>query len=157
YVFNKMPKANIKFQWVGKISKSNRLIYEEDIRKLHLTGKVEFTGATASPQTYYSNFDVFLMTSKEDPFPLVCIEVGMLGKPIICFKEATGTEEVLSQVEGAVVPYLDIEQMGEKVLRYYKNEKELEKDSLKMKMIFNEFTVENQSKKIVNMIKNTVS
>lgn len=152
YVFEKIPHASIKFQWVGRISNSNRLIYESDIKRLNLIDKVEFTGAKDNPLDYFANFDIFLMTSKEDPFPLVCIEVGMMGKPIICFEGATGTEEVLRTVEDTIVPYLDIEKMGETVIKYYKNENHRLDNGNKMKQIFKKFTPENQSVKIYNIM-----
>ncbi|MBU2929556.1 glycosyltransferase [Winogradskyella psychrotolerans] len=152
YVFEKMPEATIQFQWVGRISSFNRLIFEEDLKKLNLTNKVEFVGAKENPHDYYSNFDIFLMTSKEDPFPLVCIEVGMLGKPIICFKGATGTEEVLETIEGTIVPYMDIIQMGELVIKYYENTQFKIEVGKKMKDVFQEFTPEKQSVKFYNII-----
>lgn len=156
YVFKKLPDAKIKFQWVGRISNLNRLIYEEDLKRLNLMKKVEFTGAKDNPHDYFSNFDVFLMTSKEDPFPLVCIEVGQMEKPIICFEGATGTEEVLKPVEGTIVPYLDIEKMGELVIQYYRNENLKLRVGQKIKNIFKDFTPEKQSIKIYEVIKNVI-
>lgn len=152
YVFKKLPDAPIKFQWVGRISKLNELIFQEDIKKLGLTDKVAFVGAKENPHDFFSEFDMFLMTSKEDPFPLVCIEVGMMGKPIICFEGATGTEEVLKTIDGAIVPYLDIAQMGEMVIKYFNNKDFKLETGQTIKEIFNEFTPEKQGEKLYNII-----
>lgn len=62
------------------------------------------------------------MTSREDPFPLVSIEVGLLGKPIISFEKAVGTNEILQDAGGFIVPYLSIEDMAQKALLYYQPE-----------------------------------
>ncbi|MFD2823322.1 glycosyltransferase [Lacinutrix iliipiscaria] len=152
YVLKQLPNENIRFQWLGKISKAHELIYEEDILKLNLSDKVEFLGFQDNPSEFYSNLDVFLMTSKEDPFPLVCVEVGMMGVPIICFESATGTEEVLKQVPNSVVPYLDVVAMGDNVIKYFKDADLKRKNGDEMKKIFQEFTPKTQAQKIYNSI-----
>lgn len=152
YIFNIKPNANIKFQWIGRISNQNKLVFEQDIKNLNLEGKVEFTGAKTNPHDYFSNFDVFLMTSKEDPFPLVCVEVGMMGVPIVCFKGATGIEEVLNSIEQSVVPYLDVNAMGDAVLDYYENESLKNENGEKIKAIFSDFKPESQGPKILKII-----
>ena len=111
----KYPEANIQFVWVGNEG-TDKLIIDTDIKRLKLSNVVKFTGEVSNPITYFNNFDVFLLTSREDPFPLVCIEVAKLGKPIICFKGASGTAEVLEQGGGKVVSYLDVEAMATKVM-----------------------------------------
>ena len=156
YVLKKLPNENIRFQWVGKISALNRLVYEEDLNKLNIKNKVDFTGLKNNPHDYFSNFDVFLMTSKEDPFPLVCIEIGMMGIPMVCFEGATGTEEVLKNVGEAVVPYLDIAAMGDIVIRYYKDDKLKKINGEKMKAIFKDFTPEKQSLKLLSEIESLI-
>ena len=152
YVFKKIPEAVMKFQWVGRVSGLNRLILEEDIKRLGLVGKVEFTGEKDNPHDYFTEFDMLLMTSKEDPFPLVCIEVGMLKKPIVCFEGATGTEEVLTNVEGAIVPYLDIEKMGDMVIKNYLEPYFKQQTGAQVKQIFDAFTPERQGEKLYDVM-----
>lgn len=121
-VKKKYPNTKIKFTWVGQISNSQKNIIDADIEKAGLTDTVFFVGEQKQPQIYFKNFDVFLMTSREDPFPLVCIEVGKIGIPIICFDKATGTSEITKNQGGFTVPYLDCEEMAEKLMHYYQNE-----------------------------------
>lgn len=118
------PGHKFKFIWVGGISEFEKVIIEEDLKKLGLDSIVSFVGLQKEPQKFYNQFDVFLMTSREDPFPLVCIEMGMLAKPIICFKGATGSEEIIVKGGGMCVPYLSIEKMADQVM-YYKNHPEV--------------------------------
>ncbi|MCX7549361.1 glycosyltransferase family 4 protein [Xanthomarina sp. F2636L] len=136
------PKADITFQWIGKLPKSIAPIIDEDIRKLQLENNVTFVGEVNNTAPYFNAFDVFLMTSREDPFPLVCIEVGLIGKPIISFDQAVGTNEILKEGGGFIVPYLDIVAMAEHVMVYY-NESEI-KDShgAQNKKSFSKFTPE---------------
>jgi glycosyltransferase involved in cell wall biosynthesis len=142
-LFKLAPNLDVQFQWVGGLAENERVILESDIEKLGLQNKVHFLGQTASPINYFQHFDVFLMPSREDPFPLVCIEVASLGVPIIAFEKATGTAEILRKGGGKIVPYLDIEAMANSVLFYYNNPEHCIADGKKAKELFSEFTPEN--------------
>lgn len=136
------PDIQVKFIWVGSISKVEQIIIEEDLSKMGVKNIVSFVGQKYNPSKYFNEFDLFLMTSREDPFPLVCIEVGMLGKPIICFKGATGSEEIIEKGGGAVVPYLDINEMAEKIIEYKNNPELLKSHGEISKNEFSKFTTE---------------
>lgn len=142
YLCQHHPENNFKFVWVGTISVTEQIIIEEDLIKLGLKDKVFFIGEVQNPEDYYKDFDVFLMTSREDPFPLVCIEVGMIGKPIISFEKAVGTNEILEQGGGFIVPYLDVDAMATKVIEYYENPILLSEHGDINKNAFSEFTSE---------------
>ena len=80
------------------------------------------------------------MTSREDPFPLVCIEAAHFSVPILCFDGATGTQEMLVQGGGSVVPYMDIQSMAERIKEYYQNRERLAADGEAARRVFSEFT-----------------
>jgi glycosyltransferase involved in cell wall biosynthesis len=139
---------------VGKISQTQRNSIEADLEKANLKDTLFFVGEQNRPEIYYEKFDVFLMTSREDPFPLVCIEVGKSGIPIICFEKATGIQEVLVTGGGFVVPYLDVVAMAEKLVLYYYDSTLLSKDSKKNKVNFSIFTSEIMAEKLFDFIEN---
>lgn len=153
YLCQHYPENNFKFVWVGKIPITEHIIIEEDLFKLDLKDKVFFIGEVENPEDYYKDFDVFLMTSREDPFPLVCIEVGMIGKPIISFEKAVGTNEVLEKGGGFVVPYLDVETMANKVIEYYNNPVLLSEHGTINKTAFSHFTPELICPQLFSVIK----
>ena len=70
------------------------------------------------PQDYFCAADVFAMVSREDPFPLVCLEAAALGKPILCFRDAGGMPEFVEDDAGFCVPFLDVEAMAEAIKRF---------------------------------------
>ncbi|WP_417872516.1 glycosyltransferase family 4 protein [Xanthomarina gelatinilytica] len=142
YINKHYHADNIVFEWVGGINKELKFIVEADIEKMGLQNKVHFVGELEEPSLKFSNFDVFLMTSREDPFPLVCIEVGLLGKPIISFNQAVGTNEILKNGGGVIVPYLDVDSMAEQIMRYYYNRELIEIDGAFNKKAFTKFTPE---------------
>jgi glycosyltransferase involved in cell wall biosynthesis len=152
YLKIRYPEMNLKFTWVGKISNRQRNIMEADLEKANLKGTMFFVGEQSKPEIHYKNFDVFLMTSREDPFPLVCIEVGKSGIPIICFEKATGTAEILVNGGGFVVPYLDAIAMAEKLVLYYNDSALRNKDGQMNKVNFALFTPEIMAEKLFNCI-----
>jgi glycosyltransferase involved in cell wall biosynthesis len=142
YIHSKNYKRKIKFVWIGKINFADRLVIEADIKKMGLIGFVDFVGEVPNPHDFLKSCDVFLLTSREDPFPLVCIEVGMLGKPIVCFERATGISEILTTGGGFVVPYLDIDKMAGKVEYYINNPHKIYEDGYVNQQSFSNFTPE---------------
>ena len=157
YINKNYPQAKMKFVWVGN-NLNNKYIIEGDIKKLGLKEVVSFVGELTNPINFYKDFDVFLLTSREDPFPLVCIEAANLRKPIICFEKASGTAEVIKKGGGFVVSYLDIEAMVEKIMYYYNDLGKLNEDGLKAQELFADFTPEKVCpllyEKINSLIKN---
>lgn len=113
-----MKSSNEKtcFMWLGcnKASIQFKEI-EHDLRLMGLEGRVLFIAAEADVRGYFEAFDVFVLTSREDPFPLVCMEAAMAGCPIVCFANAGGMPEFVREDAGFVVPYGDIQAMGDKV------------------------------------------
>jgi len=106
-------RSNVYFAWIGG-GAVQRL--EHDARLLGLSAKMRFTGEVAKPVDYFAAADVFAMTSREDPYPLVCLEAAAVAKPIICFAGAGGMPEFVEADCGFVVPYLDIESMANRVI-----------------------------------------
>jgi glycosyltransferase involved in cell wall biosynthesis len=141
-VLLKNPDVKIQFLWIGRMSKSEEIILNEDLKKMGLFNHIEFIGSVINPQDYYKKMDIFLMTSREDPFPLVCIEIGMMGIPIVYFDKAIGTQEVLESAGGKKIPYLDLLSMSEAIIDYYYNPDRIKEDGMKNKIAFSKFTPE---------------
>lgn len=108
----------VHFIWVGGVNNGARYYYElsHDVKNAGLEECVHFLGEQLNPSEYFKSSDVFTLLSREDPFPLVCLEAASLGKPIICFDNAGGEKEFVEEDSGFIVPYLDIAQMAEKVI-----------------------------------------
>lgn len=156
YVKKYEPEAAISFTWVGPLPKEIQIIIEADLEKLDLQEQVTFVGMQENPWPYYNAFDLFMLPSREDPFPLVCIEMAMLKKPILCFEGAVGTAEILENGGGRIIPYLDIESMAEAIITYYENRSLLEKDGEKVAQLFSGFTPENQCPKLFSVLEDVL-
>ncbi len=90
---------------------------EFDIERAGLAGTVHLVGPRPRPAPLFELFDVFACTSRDDAFPLACLESSVLGTPVVCF-DNTGTAEFVGDDEcGIVVPCLDVEAMADSVER----------------------------------------
>jgi glycosyltransferase involved in cell wall biosynthesis len=154
YIKIRYPEVKIKFTWVGYLNNLQRSLIESDLEKANLKDTVFFVGEQKEPEKYFKNFDVFLMTSREEPLGLVCIEVGKSGIPIICFENATGTAEILNKGGGFIVPYIDIVSMAEKLILYYNDETLRNRDGALNKVNFSIFTSEIMGKELFDIIEN---
>ena len=106
----------VHFIWVGKIGDAEETYQlQHDIEHVGLSDCIHFTGEVANPMDFYAALDIFALVSREDPFPLVCLEAASLGKPILCFEGTGGISEFVEADAGFIVPYLDIAAMAEKV------------------------------------------
>lgn len=113
----------VYFVWVGGAEKGDFRFFEMeyDAKKLGLEKYVRFLEHKSNPLDYYAALDAFAMVSREDPYPLVCLETASLGKPVICFADAGGMPEFVGDDSGFIVPYLDLETFAARILELYAN------------------------------------
>jgi glycosyltransferase involved in cell wall biosynthesis len=102
----------VYFAWIGGWTWD----FEHDVRKNGLTEKMRFISVSPKPSDYLAAADVFVLTSREDPYPLVCLEAAALEKPIVCFASAGGAPEFVEEDCGFVVPYFDMMAMANRVV-----------------------------------------
>jgi glycosyltransferase involved in cell wall biosynthesis len=108
----------VHFVWVGGSLEGPD--WERLRSDLERTGAdhVHLTGPVDDPVPLYQLADVFVLTSHEDPFPLVCLEHAALGHPVVTFRNG-GIVDVLSEAGPdaalGVVDHLDTAAMAERV------------------------------------------
>jgi len=113
------PSIDCAFVWLGMVYDIQKEQINYDLKKYGIESKVRFVGQHMNPVDYFEAFDVMAMVSREDPFPLVCLEAASLAKPIVCFENSGGIPEFVGQNCGFVVPYLDVETMCDKLFLLY--------------------------------------
>lgn len=150
-------KQDIAFVWLG--GERDRIFKNcwADIKKSHLENKFFFLNHQPNPEAYYKNFDIFFVSSREDPFPLSGIENGILGHPVLAFKEAGGMEELLADTD-MLFPYLDLLTLSTKINEYYHNRNLLIEDGKIVKQrIMENYTIEKSGEKFYQAILSLVS
>lgn len=71
---------------------------------------------------YNAGADLYLLTSREDPFPNVVLEALDTKVPVIGFKNAGGFEDVVTEQTGALVDHLNLPMMLERIYELIGNE-----------------------------------
>lgn len=100
--------------WIGPFVPGEQSRIEREIKSRGVGSHVTFLGPKDNPREWFSAGDVFLLPSREDPFPLVCLEAAECGMPIVCFADAGGMPDFVQDDAGFVVPWEDVGQMAEK-------------------------------------------
>lgn len=99
----------VYFVWVGgKANLEYGRYMMTDVRRLGLVERFRHVAERVNPRPYLGALDIFLLSSRSDPFPLVCLETAVHAEaPIVCFDQAGGMPELVGPECGMVVPYLD--------------------------------------------------
>ncbi len=114
-VKSQLPNEVIYFVWVGMPAGSLQADLQLDITKAGLADRVRLVAPTPDVLRYVSRFSIFVLCSREDPYPLVVIEAGLAGVPVVCFDQAGGAGELVETDGGFVVPYLDLGAMSDRI------------------------------------------
>lgn len=109
----RIDRGPVQFIWVGQETESGEISKLVDLADSSGVGsEVKFVGEVSTPLPFMLASDVFLLPSREDPFPLVCLESADCGVPTICFAEAGGMPDFVGSSCGVVVPNFDVQQMA---------------------------------------------
>lgn len=117
--------SDFHFTWVGGNYTSDYFInLKREITSSGLNHFITLIPSVVNPLDYYVNFDLFVLLSREDSFPLVCLENALLGNSIVCFEYAGGTPELLADYMENILPFLNVEKMATRILFLIDNPKE---------------------------------
>jgi glycosyltransferase involved in cell wall biosynthesis len=104
-----------RFAWVGAIEPGVEAGLRAAIEAQHLQDVILLPGKTETPQEFLSAADIFLLSSREDPFPSSALEAAAHGLPVICFDRSGGMPE-LARETGLLPPaFEDAEAMGQAI------------------------------------------
>lgn len=111
------PDKNFHFVWIGRAgTEEEEYTLRHDLRSAGVETFFHSRGEVENPMQLFHALDVFALLSREDPFPLACLEAAVLEKPIVCFSNAGGMPEFVQNECGFVSPYLDLETMARNII-----------------------------------------
>lgn len=113
--------TSIHFVWLGDYTNPifkieiEKVIHQNKLEdKITLTGNIPFDKLNVLPA------NLFLMTSREDPYPLVVLEAAFLRIPCIAFKNSGGAAEFIEENAGWLIEGFSLHTFAEKII-YLKN------------------------------------
>lgn len=149
---------DVYFVWVGGRPDGNDKYAAEIDRKLSEvnTERIIFTGETADVQPYYQMADVFVLTSREDPFPLVCLQAADNSLPIICFADSGGIPELVGADAGKILSQIDATLLVDSIVELYNDRSKAATMGENAKRKFDgPFSIDVNAAKILAAIENT--
>jgi len=120
----KAPDLPLHFVWIGGDDQGYQARLADEVARAGLSGRVHFPGRQSNPWDWFRLFDLFLLTSREDSFPLVCLENASVGNPVLCFDTGGMVDFVGADECGAVVPFPDVEAMARRVVELAADDEE---------------------------------
>lgn len=117
-VLQKTNPLDVYFVWVGAGPQHEIFeLIKSDIHLMGLENRIILIPPTPQALDYISRFDVLLLSSREDPYPLVVLEAALNEIPVVCFDGAGGAPELIEADAGFVVPYMDISAASEALIK----------------------------------------
>ncbi|MEL6065282.1 glycosyltransferase family 4 protein [Methylobacterium sp. DCY52] len=125
-VRQRAPDLKIRFAWVGgkrhwrindgALWDTSGFWAHWDLMAENLMDDIRMISEVADTEPFLVNSDIFLMSSRADPFPCVVHEAMASGLPIVAFENAGGSPEAFLPEAGLVVPYHDTSAMADAVV-----------------------------------------
>lgn len=151
------------FVWCGEGASDGSLysrFLEFQVRNAGLELDIHFIeGMPVEP--WFRDAEVFLLTSRLDPLPLVALEAASAGTVVLSFGETGGLGEVFDLTESVVAPPFDTDALASKAVTLLKDEKlrarystEFE-HAVRDKLSFNQYLIKIYA--VLNQAKNRLS
>jgi glycosyltransferase involved in cell wall biosynthesis len=111
------PESEIHFVWIGL--KKEGSFFEHvmyDIKRMKIGHSITLISPTPKAVEIINALDIFCVSSREDPFPLVMLEAALCQKPIIGFENTGGCSEFVKNEAGLLSSYLDVAGMANNLI-----------------------------------------
>lgn len=102
---------------------------EREAEKLGVKNNVKFLGWQNNPEEFYSQADVFLLTSNYEGWGMVIIEAASYGLPIIMTNVGCAGELIENEKSGLIVPINNKAKLEEAMTRFINDDSMREKFS----------------------------
>ena len=102
--------ADIQFVWIGPgpdLEELSSSLTDEEQKN------ISFVGSKNNANELLAAADLFFMSSREDPFPLVVMEAAQHKVPSICFSETTGITDFIQDDAGVCLPDMNLDRAAE--------------------------------------------
>lgn len=110
-------RKDVAFVWVGHKDGDGFADAFQLVSSASAEPHFFFPGVIEDSDVFFAGADVYLMTSREDPFPSVVLHALDAELPVIGFDDAGGFVELLRRDCGILVPYLDTNAMADAVVQ----------------------------------------
>ena len=122
-VIRQMP--DVHFVWLGVGDNVFSAELQAEKEGWDECGRLHLVPNKMDSKPYFEAMDVFFLSSREDPFPLVMLEAAFQGKPIVGFKGSGGVNDFLKELPDLLVGYLEEDEAKECLMNWLKKDAEV--------------------------------
>jgi glycosyltransferase involved in cell wall biosynthesis len=157
-VTRRLPETDVHFVWAGgDAAGPTRGGLLMDAKRLGLGDRIRFIGPMEQPAQLFAAMDVFALTSREDPYPLVMLEAAAAGVPLVCFEGGGGAPEFAHPDAGRVSAYLDVACMADAVSDLLERKDERQRmGRIAAERVRNRHTVDQAGPVLVDVIRSSL-
>lgn len=122
YINENYKNENIKFIWQG--GSENTPAFQDfvnEIDLLSLNDIVQINPSKRNVQSFFNKINLFLCSSREEPFGMVILEAGLNNIPSLAFEKSGGPEEILANDNGILISYGSFQKMAEAIIELKNN------------------------------------
>ena len=124
YIMDNYQHEKIEFVWQGgDQNTANYVDFQNEIRLLGLSDVVNITPSSKNVQDFFDKIDLFICSSREEPFGMVILEAGLNKLPVLCFQKSGGPEEILADGRGVILPYCNYSEAAKTIIEIKNNSK----------------------------------
>ncbi|MDZ7935668.1 MAG: glycosyltransferase family 4 protein [Emticicia sp.] len=142
-LFEFLPK-NTYIAWLGSVKQTGVLHYIRRRTKLEKLNFIEIGEKSDEYYDYLNIADGFVLTAKEDPFPLVMMEAAYLEKPIVGYNSG-GISEFVQDGMGKSIDSFNPKDLAEAMIEVQNGTLKIDKEKLKNRALT--FDIQNQISK----------
>jgi len=122
-VIRQMP--DVHFVWLGVGDNVFSAELEAEKEGWDESGRLHLVSNKMDSKPYFEAMDVFFLSSREDPFPLVMLEAAFQAKPIVGFKGSGGVNDFLKEFPDLLVGYLEEDEAKQCLMNWLKKDAEV--------------------------------
>ncbi len=109
--------APVQFWWIGDVDPSVRAYLGPEIAAAEASGSFRLAGWQDDAAAWFNAADLFVLPSREDPFPSVVLEALATGLRVVAFEESGGIPGLLQRLDaGLSVPMGDAAALADAVI-----------------------------------------
>lgn len=120
---NQLGEKEVKLIQIGEFKEEITNYLKEMIRTYQLENHIHLAGFVPNASSYIHQFDVFVMSSQREGFPLTIYESFYKKTPVVSTKAGGIPEIITDNVNGYLAEIGDFTTLAEKVLDLLKDEK----------------------------------
>ncbi|WP_462169277.1 rhamnan synthesis F family protein [Pseudoalteromonas lipolytica] len=160
YKIKKQSSQKCQFIWVGggydpDWDMACSVWIHSQLEEFGLKDDFHFLNHQKSLDDIFSLADVYLLTSRLDPFPNVVIDALEADLPIVCFDKTTGCAEFLknNKANAEVVSFLDTSEMAKSAINFLSSK--VSKAGVNRKLVRKKLCFDNYVKSLIAIIDDT--